>query len=192
MKQYILGYDCRYRVDALRDRGIVAAYGMVDVPVSVDEMLWASIFWRPTAYPKLEYLPGPEILNRISVDTYIGANDSLWEDYSRMEDWLSWNNADMPELVSICVTWCTKNANLEWREGGPYRTITLPFIDVQPFWRLLGYEVADGSRCSAMTTPNFAPDIRAFIDRYSIDLNVNGLFDTLEHATKYRNHANRM
>jgi len=133
-------------------------------PLSVDRMVWDSIF-------HIENFPLP---------SWVGPKQNLWEDLASLRGFLQQCNISRTIWLTATTQFVDQTFNIE------------DFSSVNPHtlhnnWEFLGYDVADPYLLSGLTNVIYeAHEVQILIDKYSNHLNKYHLFDSLEFAELFK------
>lgn len=160
----------------------------IEWPLSVDRLVWPSVF-----YSKL-YKPPWEIFSAIEVDpTVEGMN--YWLDLDRMHAHYDSHRALAPGGVFVGVELLSeRTADGEWLayeidDGIQCAVVLEPTIPphLPPSSSLLGYDVADAGRISGLSNCGYTEEeIKVLGAVWADRLNSFGLLSTIEDAVAFR------
>ena len=195
MEERLLGFDVReLDQSALWDVATRELFLLrVDVtqPLSVDTLIWPSVFdtgqgiGLPQTHRERLYLAG------IPLPSWIGPNAGLWDDLDRMRQYLAASLSHPHPHVVLAVSWISDNSFADAAPAGPsLEPVTPPLRDVS--WRLLGFDVADGSMLSGLSNCGYSPDEAAGLRPASrSSLNGNHLFADVADALRFKHLADK-
>lgn len=161
------------------------------LPLSVDTLVWPSAFDTGQGIG----LPQPERerwrLAGIPVPSWIGPNAGLWDDLGRMRQHLAAHQGQPRAYVEVAVSWFSDDGFTDAGVVGPYLApVTPPLRGVG--WRLLGYDVADGSLVSGLANCGYSPTEAAGLrQEWRARLNDHHLFSDVRQALQFKQLSDR-
>ena len=196
--EVLLGFDVRVVPaeasalwDVQRRARFLLAPG-VPGPLSVDVIVWPSLFDWGQGAGMTPSERGRLRLAGLAPPVWTGANAGLWDDLDAMRAYLRarWGDGALPRHTVVALTWVMDPTSVARRRaGGPYARPTTP-PTVATAWARLGYDVADASRLSGLTNCGYerdeAPPLR---ERWGRFLNVHHVFDQIAYALAFRQAA---
>jgi hypothetical protein len=195
VQERLLGFDAREPESAAGSRWDEARRQRfllrVDapLPLSVDDTVWPSLF---DSGQGIGLPPGEREqlgLAGLPLPSWVGPNTGLWEDLFRLRQQLAAGGPAARPYVIVAVSWVSDDGFANAGSVGPYLDTTSP-ESLDPGWRLLGFDVADGSRLSGLANcgyaPEEAPGLRA---QWAKELNENHLFADAHSALRFRDLA---
>ena len=153
----------------------------IDVPISVDPMVWPSRFWQPHVPPGIGM---PRHLGTVAVPdgtpgyTTLG----LWSGLADLKRFASEHRLAIegPTLIAI-LAWPGDEHDL----ARPSLVRSGPVPDIAE-WTTLGFDVADDSFISGLNNCGYQPDERAGLSiAWGPNLNRHGLLTDLEGARRF-------
>ena len=170
----VLGFDARVAVEAVGkywDAGRRRAYLLrddVDYPLSVDPLVWPSLFdlgngigFAPEERARLG-LAG-QLGASSALPAWTGPNRPLWEDLAALRSHLRAPGGAMPVGVLVGVAVRSSGADSPRPEAG---------------WERLGYDVADGSLISGISNCSYGErEARELPRVWASRLNMHHLFE---------------
>jgi hypothetical protein len=177
VSECLLGFDVRVPLGEdlwpLERRRLFLIRDDVAAPLSVDTMVWPSVF---------DERQTPE---------WIGGNAGLWEDLGKLRR--HWTGPAATDVVGpyslIAVAWWSDAGFEDASDVGPYADPTNP-PQRDETWRLLGFDVADGSLLSGLSNCGFEAGEAAPLEHFAADLNDHHLLATLDAAFAFRDATN--
>jgi hypothetical protein len=178
-------WDERRRQLALLRRDVVR-------PLSAGTSAWPSLFDTG----EMASVPEPERrklgYTGIPLPDRVGGNAYLWDDLERMRTYLNGRLGAPASAALVAVGWLSRQAFREAGEYGPYADPVEP-PEPQPDWKLIGYDIADGSLWSILSECGWTCDelaytadqFRAFVERWTPALNEHHLFDDASAAFEF-------
>jgi hypothetical protein len=139
--------------------------------LSADTMVWPSLF------------------NESQTPQWIGANRPLWENLDLLKRSIS---TPAPYRL-IAATWHAEVAFSEEKRPqlGPYDLPTTPQVR-NPEWRLLGFDICDGSLLSGLSNCGYTEEERRLlVPQWASRLNDNHLFEDITDAFQFRSLTSR-
>jgi hypothetical protein len=191
----LLGFDAREpraaaggRWDATRRQHFLLRLDAL-LPLSVDDTVWPSLFDSGQGIG----LPPDERqqlgLAGLPLPSWVGPNAGLWEDLFRLRQQLAAEGPAARPYVVVAVSWLSNDGFANAGSVGPYLGTTSPHT-LEPAWRFLGFDVADGSRLSGLANCGYTaeedPGLRA---QWAQELNEHHLFADARSALRFRNLA---
>lgn len=158
--------------------------------LSIDEFVWPSVFttdqWPVATETQLEEhgLTGP------ARPSWIGLNVPLWESLTALREQLDVHAASIHRPYWTVAVTVFPAGQVEKPAGhGPASGGSDP-AKVAESWRLLGYDVADGSLVSGLSNCGFTPEEqRLAAQRWSAHLNRHHLLDSASAADQFRQYT---
>lgn len=178
-EQALLGFDARVMSlapdatwDAVR-RGLYLLRSDVQKPLSVDPMVWPSLFG-----------------DRVQVPEWRGPNQGLWDDLYRMRTSLS--QLAPAEHWTIAVSWVSAEGfSKPSVHEGPYRERMTP-PTIGDAWKPLGFDVADAGLTSGLSNCGYQQtEIAGLRATWASHLNEHHLFGDLKRALAFRDLTDR-
>ena len=170
-----MGFDCRIwgaRYVALWDASSRSSF-LLDpnaaCPLSVDDMVWPSVFERGGVESEAEHDVG------INLPAFIGPHAPFWANLAELEAEISKHNIDVGVCKIVQVILCS-------------RRVQAAIVQqmVHPSFRILGFDVADEMFVSSLTNCGYsAPEEMELRLKYGEHLNEHHLFDNLKTAVEY-------
>lgn len=199
MERHLLGYDVRLAADTYvasrwedEARRVFLLRADIAWPLSVDLMVWPSIFQYQGASVAARYLPLSGWIDVEPADFPHRVLD-LWQDPAAMIaafDSAAPTSAIAKDAIPVAIEVVSEPgafANSHW---GPLFAPDRGSLRASANWRFLGYDVADEGMVSGLSNCGYdqseKPDCAK---RFSGGLNDTGLFDALEPAREFRAEA---
>jgi hypothetical protein len=161
-------------------------------PLSVDVMVWPSLFDWGQGAGMTPFERGRLRLAGLAPPVWTGANAGLWDDLDAMRAYLHERGGEgaLPRHTVVAITWVMDPASMARRRaGGPYARPTTPAA-IAPAWTRLGYDVADASRLSGLANCGYeAREAEPLRERWTRFLNVHHVFDQIAYALAFRQAA---
>jgi hypothetical protein len=160
----------------------------VELPLSVDDMVWPSVFSHPR-------IPGAQELIGLDRPDWIGPISDLWDDLGRLTTCLNhrWGTTWLPcRLIAVTLIddLCTTKERQDWNQR--IVGITPPVISKS--WEFLGYDIGDMWLLSGLSNCGYMPeqeDVRSLRDRWAPHLNDHHLFVDLQQAADFKAVSNQ-
>jgi hypothetical protein len=192
-EQTLLGFDAREMwLTGLRELGPGGGRPNdfllrtdVDDVLSVDKMVWPSIFRTAVTLDSGPELPLPQ---------WVGTNVPFWEDLGALREAIPAGFGEAHPFWLVAATWHTDLGfrEEERQEGkilGPYLASTTP-PQLDSRWSFLGFDVADPG-ISGLSNCGYDDTERdTLATEWAHHLNRNHLFDSLERAFAFRSLTN--
>lgn len=184
MDSYLIGYDFRARPELYLDRQWSPTRRerflldtAVDSPLSVDTLVWPSLFLYPGGR-SAEVPVLPQAVRVRAVDIPPHQSFDLWRDLDLMRHVATCRHIqDLGQAVAILAVLEDVERKREvWQHAVP------PRMSPDPHWEPLGYDVADESLLSGLANCGYSPADRARLADVASQLNKHGLFDQLTDA----------
>jgi hypothetical protein len=192
IEERLLGFDVREQwvdPDSLWDDGrrkLFLLRADAPKPLSTDVLVWPSVFdtgqgigLPPSERARLH-------LSGIPTPSWIGANAGLWESLAHVQQYLADHLTAPRRCAVIAVSWLSDTGFSRSSAVGPYLEPTVP-AERDAQWKLLGFDVADGSLVSGLSNSGYsfadAPRLRRDWVPY---LNSSHLFIKPAPALRYR------
>ena len=182
-REVLLGFDLRDLSDdsaQLWDvprRETFLLRGDVARPLSVDTLVWPSLFDSGQGIGFSDAERRRLHLAGFPLPAWTGPNAGLWERLPDMQRYLAQQASPPGPYVFVAVTWLADTDIDVAGSCGPYPADTVPSA-LDPAWRMLGYDVADGSQISGLSNCGYGPDeVEALRERWAPHLNDYHLFD---------------
>jgi hypothetical protein len=151
----------------------------VEVPLSVDPMVWPSRFWQASVPPGMGI---PQRIGTIAVPALTPGYNALglWDSLERLEGFVSTRRLPNGSAPLVAV--------LAWPGDRPMTLVgdsgQTKVIDT---WPSLGFDVADGSLVSGLVNCGYEPAEREALQaRWAARLNHVGLLSSLDAAFEFR------
>jgi hypothetical protein len=195
--EVLLGFDARRgrlddadeRWDQDRRRSFLLRTD-VPRPLSVDELVWPSVFDSRQGASLSEAERHRLDLHGLQTPDWVGANTGLWDDLNRMKDVLDAAGVGSADYTLLAVTWLSLFGFRDGGDVGPYVEPTEP-DRLSPDWIPLGLDIADGSCLSSLTDcADPLEDRDALQTEWSRKLNSYHLFDDTSDAFEYAEQSN--
>lgn len=191
-EEALLGFDARELSlaqdttwDAAR-RGLYLLRSDVQKPLSVDPMVWPSLFGDGLPEHERKRIG----LDRFHLPEWRGPNQGLWDDLSRMRT--SLGQLASEAHCTVAVSWVSADGFAELSANvGPYRErMTPPTISDE--WKPLGFDVADAGLTSGLSNCGYQQtEIAGLRASWASDLNEHHLFGDVTRALAFRDLTDR-
>ena len=197
--QYLLGFDARvsqanpfYRERMPQHKRRFLLSFVPAFFCSVSNELWPSLFEEPQDTEQDKRKIEEAGLVQIPKPEWIGPNSGCWDDlvdmYAHLEQY---HDPISYPFEVVALTWVTyRDLCRRHTYGGPYLESTLP-SHKYPSWKLLGYDVADGSKWSALTWYHSENELHELRRKFGPRLNKLHLFKKRKDALRYCAFANQ-
>ena len=199
MDRHLLGYDVRLAAETYvaarwddQARRVFLLRPEIAWPLSVDPMVWPSIFQYQDANVAARYLPLSGWIDAAPADFPHQVLD-LWQDPDAMVVAYRSGAATSPiarDAVPVAIEVLTDPGAFAGGHWGPLFDSQAAARTAPDDWVLLGYDVADEGMISGLANCGYddaaKPDV---VRRVVADLNDAGLFDALDAAKAFRTEA---
>lgn len=209
LSEILLGFDLRVSSEDMPSdwwteerRNLFLIRPDVRTPLSVDEMVWPSLFaYSPlienAAASFVDYLPRSIRDARMKIDQATWRQEALWlwDDLQKLEDVRS---ASHNALVHRGVTIRMTLLELDDVGRDPYWNAVLggyprePISDSNGLWELIGYDVADAGTISGLLNCGYDSDeLGPLRDTWRQAINGNGLLAAIPEAIEFKHMTDR-
>ncbi|HZT44456.1 MAG TPA: hypothetical protein VFA07_19990 [Chthonomonadaceae bacterium] len=185
----LLGFDARVVAFDQTSRMRDMFFLRLDIrePRSTDDLVWPSVFDTRQGIGMTEAERQQWGFVGLKVPSWIGPNNGLWEDLERMRDFLAENTSEVRQPYMEIAISCFSDDGflLAALYGGPYLEPTMP-ARPETSWRLLGFDVSDGSLISGLMDCAYTESELAVLrEPWSSHLNEYHLFTDVAKALKF-------
>ena len=185
----LLGFDARIMAFNQKSRMRETFFLRLDIrePRSTDVLAWPSVFDTGQGIGMTEAKRQHWGFAGLKVPDWIGPNNGLWEDLERMRGFLAEHAAEVRQpYTEIAISWFSDNGfSLAAHYGGPYLEPTNP-DHLDPSWRLLGFDVSDGSLITGLMDCEYTEaELAVLREPWGRYLNEYHLFTDVTHALEF-------
>jgi hypothetical protein len=186
-EEVLLGFDVREMFLSstqtwdLARRDAYLLRGDVRKPLSVDSMVWPSVFGDGLSDRERERIQ----LDAMHLPKWRGPHQGLWDDLTRMQ--ASLGPLASLEHCTVAISWVSTDGFLAPPgDAGPYRERIKPPTSSAE-WRVLGFDVADAGFTSGLANCGYRPaEVAAIRDSWASDLNDHHLFTNVDRAFAFK------